>query len=509
MRKLVNGVFRQYYNLRMGRIEGFRTNPHEIQDALFEKLIRTARDTEWGKKYDYKSVKSVEQYRERVPVQQYEVFSPLIRKMMNGERNVLYPGKTQWFAKSSGTTDAKSKYIPVTYDNLRYCHMRSGWDSMTLLYHNYPDLALFADQKNVLMGGSITPWKNFPKSKVGDVSAIMMHHLPGIAHANFAPDFETALMSNLEEKIERMSDLLPGQNVAMVGGVPTWVVVLFRRILEKTGKKNILEVFPNLQVYIHGGVSFKPYREQFNEFIPKEDFIYQEVYNASEGYFGAQDDPNDEGMLLFLDNGIYYEFLPVEEWDKEYPKAISLHEVETEKNYAIVISTNSGLWRYLPGDTVAFTCLAPYRIKVTGRTKQFVNAFGEEVMVENTDVALAKTCRETGAIVNEYTVAPVYFEKGEKGGHQWLIEFERPPIDMSIFTERLDKNLQSINSDYEAKRTSNMALEQLKLNVLPRNTFFNWLRSKGKFGGQNKVPRLANHRGYIDEILAFMAGENV
>ena len=301
-----------------------------------------------------------------------------------------------------------------------------------------------------------------------------------------------------------MSNILPKEDVAMIGGVPTWVVVLFRKILEKTGKENMLEVWPNFQAYMHGGVSFKPYIEQFKQFIPSDEFTYQEIYNASEGYFGAQDDLSKEGMLLFLDNGIYYEFLPADQWNKENPKAIGLEEVEAGVNYAIVITTNSGLWRYLPGDTIMFTSLSPYRIKVTGRTKHFVNAFGEEVMVENTDVALAKTCRQTGTIVNEYTVAPVYFQGGSKGGHQWLIEFEKLPKDMQLFNELLDKNLQQINSDYEAKRTKNMAMEQLQLNVLPKNTFMNWMKSKGKYGGQNKIPRLANHRQYIDEILMFV-----
>ncbi len=508
MRKLINEAFRQYYQLRMGRIDRFREHPHDVQAALFEKLIRTARATEWGKIYGYKSITTPEQYRERVPVQQYEAFSPYINRMILGEQNVLYPGRVRWFSKSSGTTDARSKYIPVTYDNLRYCHIRSCWHSMSMLYDNNPKLNLFGiGRKNLLMGGSITPAEGNPKSKIGDISAIMMKNLPGIAHSNFATDMETALMPDLEAKIERISNIAPKEDVGMIGGVPTWVVVLFRKILEKTGKSNIHEVWPNLQVYMHGGVSFKPYREQFKEFLPKSDFIYQEIYNASEGYFAAQDDPNEEGMLLFLDTGIYYEFLPANEWNKEFPKAVGLHEVELGKNYAIVISTNSGLWRYLPGDTIMFTSTSPYRIKITGRTKQFVNAFGEEVMVENTDAALAKTCRQTGTIVNEYTVAPVYFQDEGKGGHQWLIEFERAPADMRIFNELLDKNLQALNSDYEAKRTGNMALEQLQLNVLPRDTFVNWMRSKGKYGGQNKVPRLANHRQYIDEILMFLGGQ--
>jgi hypothetical protein len=333
---------------------------------------------------------------------------------------------------------------------------------------------------------------------------VMISQMPFFVRPFFTPDFETALMPDFEKKIERMAGICSREDVVMLGGVPTWTVVLFRRILELTGKQNMLEVWPNLQAYIHGGVSFTPYREQFRKFFPSEKVSYQEIYNASEGYFAIQNDFTAKDMLLLLDNGVYYEFLPMEEWHKEYPKAIPLEAVEVGKNYAIVISTNAGLWRYKIGDTVTFTSVLPYKIKITGRTRQFVNAFGEEVMVDNTDRTLSETCKATGAIVLEYTVAPVYFKGSGKGGHEWLVEFERKPADLKYFSQLLDKNLQRINSDYEAKRYRNLALEPLRLRPVPPGTFHKWLKMKGKYGGQHKVPRLSNERSYVDEILTFL-----
>lgn len=316
-------------------------------------------------------------------------------------------------------------------------------------------------------------------------------------------------MPDFEEKIERMARQCSQQDVVMIGGVPTWTVVLFRKILELTGKSNMLEVWPNFQVYIHGGVSFTPYRDQFRQFLPSGQVSYQEIYNASEGYFAIQNDFESGDMLLLLDNGIYYEFIPMDQWHQPAPKAVPLEAVEVGKNYAIVISTNGGLWRYTPGDTVTFTSTFPYKIKITGRTRQFVNAFGEEVMVENTDRALAMTCAQTGAVVLEYTVAPVYFKGPGKGGHEWLVEFEKKPSDMQSFSSLLDQNLQKVNSDYEAKRYHNMALEQLQLRPMPRGTFHQWLKMKGKYGGQHKVPRLSNERKYVEDILEFLDGSAV
>jgi hypothetical protein len=505
MRTLANNIFRFYLHRRLNRIQRFMSHPGIVQQEWLNRLLLSARDTEWGKMHGFAQIRNQADFARAVPVQDYDSLKPFISRMMYGEKDVLWNGQVRYYSKSSGTTSDKSKYIPVTSQNLRLCHIRGTWDTMSFFYNQRPNAKQF-ERRSLLMGGSLFQFEPFPKTIIGDVSAIMIHNMVWAARPFFTPDFETALMANFEEKIERMARICSQQDVVMVGGVPTWTVVLFRRILELTGKDHILEVWPNLQGYIHGGVGFAPYREQFRRFLPSPKVSYQEIYNASEGYFAIQNDFTKDDMLLLLDNGVYYEFLPVGEWNQPHPQAIPLEEVEAGKNYAIVISTNSGLWRYTPGDTVTFTSTAPYKLKITGRTRQFVNVFGEEVVVENTDRALAETCRETGAALAEYTVAPVFFKESAKGGHEWLVEFERPPADIEHFSRLLDQNLQRINSDYEAKRYRNLALGPLRLHSLPAGTFHRWMKKRGKFGGQHKVPRLSNERKYLDEILSF-AGE--
>lgn len=503
MRKLINKAFKTYYSYRMSHIEHFMTHPHEVQESVLKELLNTAQDTEWGKRFGYALIKDPQHFTERVPIQDYDSLKPFITKMMHGERDILWPGQVRWFSKSSGTTSDKSKFIPVSSENLEDCHLKGSWDAMTLFYHQRPDARIF-ECKTLLMAGSISTFEPYPKTKYGDISAIMVSQMPWVARPFFTPDFETALLHDFEEKIERTARLVSQESdMVSIGGVPTWVIVLFRRILELTGKSNMLEVWPDFQAYLHGGVSFLPYQEQFRQFFPSDQVSYQEVYNASEGYFATQNDFHTPDMLLLLDSGVYYEFIPMEDWDKEDKKAIPLSEVELGKNYALVISTNAGLWRYMPGDTVLFTSKYPYKIKITGRTKHFINAFGEEVMVENTDRAIAKTSSITQAIVSNYTVAPVYFQQDGKGGHEWLIEFDRPPADLEEFAELLDQNLQAVNSDYEAKRYGNMALRRLRLHAIPPGTFVEWLKAKGKYSSQVKVPRLANDRSYVDEILNF------
>jgi GH3 auxin-responsive promoter len=511
MRKLANSIFRRFLRQRMSRIRRFMAKPHEVQRALLKSLLLSAGDTEWGRRYNYWSIKLPKQFAKRVPVQDYDSLKPFIERMMYGEKDVLWNGRVEYFSKSSGTTNDKSKFIPVSSQNLRQCHKRGGWDTMSLFYEQRPDARQF-EQRSLVMGGSISRFGPYPKTITGDVSAVMIGQIPFFVRPFCTPDFETALLHDFEEKIERMVRTSSRHDVVMVGGVPTWTVVLFRKILEYTGKSNMLEVWPNLQGYIHGGVSFTPYREQFRQFLPSDSVSYQEIYNASEGYFAIQNDFGSDDLLLLLDNGIYYEFLPMEEWNAGRPRAIPLEEVEVGKNYAIVISTNAGLWRYTPGDTVAFTSVLPYKIKITGRMRQFINVFGEEVMVENTDRALAETCKTTGAVVPEYTVAPIFFKGGGKGGHEWLVEFEREPPGpgnsgqaLAAFSRQLDQNLQRINSDYEAKRYHGMALGPLKLRSVPPGTFHNWMKKRGKFGGQNKVPRLSNERRYVEEVLSFLA----
>jgi hypothetical protein len=504
MRNWVNTAFRWYLHQRYKGIEHFNRHPHKVQERWLMHLLHTARNSIWGQQHDFASLRNASDFASRVPLQDYESLKPFIERMMHGEKDVLWSGQVRWFSKSSGTTNDKSKFIPVSTHNFKKCHSRGSWDSMTLYYHQRPYARQFRD-KVMLMGGSLQQFKPYPKTMIGDVSAIMIQHLPLVTRPFIAPDVETALLADWEEKVERMARYgARERDIVMIAGVPTWTVVLFRRILEITGKQHMLEVWPKFQLYMHGGVSFTPYQPQFRDFFPSDQVDYMEIYNASEGYFAAQDRLDEEGMLLLLNNGIFYEFLPMDQWGAERPLTLSLREVEIGKNYAIVISTNSGLWRYLPGDTITFTSLSPYRIKVTGRTKQFVNAFGEEVMVENTDRALALTCERLRTTVVDYTVAPVYFEGQGRGSHEWLVEFERQPNDLNEFEALLDENLQRINSDYEAKRYKNMALSRLKVRPLPAQTFYKWMRYRGKFGGQHKVPRLANHRQYVEEILEFL-----
>jgi hypothetical protein len=504
MRKFVNRLFKEYYKHRIKRVQKYLESPHEVQHTVWKQLMNTAKNTEWGKQYDFKSLKTQQQFSERIPIQDYESLKPFIERMMHGERDVLWHGEVRWFSKSSGTTSDKSKFIPVSTENLKQCHIRGTWDTMTFFYNQRPDARQF-ECKSLLMGGSLNSFAPHPRTTFGDVSAVMIQHMPWVARPFFTPDFETALMPDFGKKIEKMARVISKEkDLVMIGGVPTWTVVLFRRVLELTGADNLLELWPNLQGYIHGGVSFMPYKKQFQSFLPSDKVSYQEIYNASEGYFAAQNEFSEDGMVLLLENGIYYEFIPMGEWEKEFPKAIPLSEVEVGKTYAIVITTNSGLWRYTPGDTVTFLSTAPYKIKVSGRTKQYVNAFGEEVMVENTDKAIAMTCNEVDALVSDYTVAPIYFKGAGKGGHEWLIEFSKPPRDIIRFNELLDENLQKVNSDYEAKRYKEMALTQLKLHPVPTGTFNDWLKSKGRYTSQSKVPRLSNDRRYIEDILGFL-----
>jgi hypothetical protein len=504
MKKWVNKVFREIYRYRLKRIQEYMQHPERIQQEVLANLLETAKHTEWGKKYHFSRIKTAQEFANAVPIQNYDTLYPYIEKMMHGAEDVLWSGQIKWFSKSSGTTSGRSKYIPVSSENLKECHIKGTWDTMTFFYDERDDARQF-ECKSLLMGGSLSAFPGNPNTIIGDVSAIMIEHMPMVGRPFFTPDFATALLPNFEEKIEKIAQITAKEKeMVMIGGVPTWTLVLFRRILEITGAEHMLEVWPELQGYIHGGVSFGPHRKQFEKMLPGKQVSYQEIYNASEGFFAVQDRFDADDMLLLLDNGVYFEFLPQSEWEKEAPIAVPLEAVELGKIYAIVISTNAGLWRYTPGDTIEFTTKYPFRIKIKGRMTQFVNAFGEEVILANTDSAIAQTCTETNAMVSEYMVAPIYFKGGDKGGHEWLIEFEKQPPNLHQFNELLDKNLQKINSDYEAKRYKSMALEQLRMHPVPAGTFHEWLRSKGKFGGQNKVPRLSNDRKYIEEVLGFL-----
>ena len=485
---------------RMHQIDLFVQYPHDVQFEWFRRLMNAARDTEWGKKYGYQSITRLDQYRERVPVSNYDAIQPWIERLRKGEQNLLWPEEIRWFAKSSGTTGSKSKFIPVSEDALEECHFKGGKDVLTLYCTNFPETQMFSG-KGLTLGGShqISEYDN--EAYYGDLSAILIQNAPFWAQFIRTPNLTIALMDEWESKIGQMAEATAAENVTTISGVPSWTLVLLRKILEVTGKKNLLEVWPNLELFIHGGVSFLPYKEQFFNLIPSKGMRYLETYNASEGFFGIQDQPDSDDMLLMLDYGVFYEFLPMDEVGKEFPRALSLDEVKLNTNYALVISTNAGLWRYLIGDTICFTCLSPYRIKISGRTKSFINTFGEELMVDNTDRALEIACNKTASIISDYTVAPRFLEDKSSALHEWIVEFEKAPENPEYFTEVLDNALKSLNSDYEAKRYHNLILKEPRIHFAPAGSFYQWLKMKGKLGGQHKVPRLSNDRKLVDELL--------
>ncbi len=497
---ILNSILSWLMKKRIHQIELFMKYPHEVQHDWFLRLVDTARNTEWGQAFDYKSIRKLEDYKNRVPVQNYESTKPFIDRLMKGEQNILWPSDIKWFAKSSGTTAGKSKFIPVSTEAMEECHFKGGKDLLSLYCNNNPETQIFSG-KALSLGGSHQLNIGSNDSFYGDISAILMQNLPFWVQMIRTPELSIALMDRWEEKIDKMVEATIKENVTSLSGVPTWTIVLAKQVLQVTGKKDLLEVWPNLELFIHGAVSFTPYSDQFRELIPSTNFNYVETYNASEGFFGIQDRLGMDDMLLMLDYGVFYEFMPMEEYGKEDPKTIQLDEVELHRNYAIVITTNAGLWRYLIGDTVRFTSKHPYRIRITGRTKLFINAFGEEVIIENTDEAIRIASEKTDSLVKDYTVAPVYFSNGENGAHEWLIEFERSPVSLEYFTDVLDNALKSLNSDYEAKRYKDMALRLPIVRKLPEHSFFEWLKSKGKLGGQYKVPRLNNDRELVEEIL--------
>jgi hypothetical protein len=498
--KLLSPAISRLARLRLGRIEEWINNPIAVQREVLQHLVTSAQYTEFGRKYNFSKTFSIRDFKQAVPIHEYDDLKPYIQRIMNGEQNILWNTPITWFAKSSGTTSDKSKFIPVSEESLQDCHYKGAKDVLTMYYNFNPDSDLLTG-KGLVIGGSHTISQMDLNNDVhyGDLSAVLLQNSPFWGHWIRTPELSIALLDEWENKIERLAMNTIAENVTSISGVPTWTLVLIRRILEITGKRSLSEVWPSLELYIHGGVSFTPYREQFRKLIGK-DIHYLDMYNASEGFFAAQGNPHDDGMLLFLDHGIFMEFMPVEEYGKSNPETIGLADVEVGQQYALVINTNGGLWRYLLGDTIQFTSRDPYRIKVSGRLKHFINAFGEEVIVDNADKAIAIACQKTAAIVNDYTAAPVYFGDTGNGAHEWLVEFEKEPADMAVFTAELDKALQSINSDYEAKRHKNIALGMPVLRSLEKGVFTAWLKSKGKLGGQHKVPRLSNDRKHIEEI---------
>lgn len=497
--KLLSPAISSLARLRSWRIDAWKTNPVDAQREVLQDLVTAAQYTELGRRYHFDRLFSVKSFKEAVPIHEYEDLKPYIERIMQGEQGLLWNTPIYWFAKSSGTTSDKSKFIPVSEESLHDGHYRASKDVLSLYYLRRPDSDLLTG-KGLIIGGSHTINPLNDEAQYGDLSAVLLQNSPFWGHWLRTPHLEIALMDEWESKIEKLAESTIKENVTSLSGVPTWTLVLFKRILQLTGCKTIAEVWPSLELYMHGGVSFTPYRDQFASIIGRE-IQYLDMYNASEGFFAAQDDPAEPGMLLFTDHGVFMEFMPVEEYGSASPRTIGLNDVEIGRHYAPVISTNAGLWRYLLGDTIEFTTLRPFRVKVSGRLKHFINAFGEEVIVDNTDRALAEACQQTGAIVNDYTAAPVYFNEKMQGAHEWLIEFEKAPSDLAVFTTVLDKALQQINSDYEAKRYRDLALQLPQIQLLAQGTFSRWLRQKGKLGGQHKVPRLSNDRKLVEEIL--------
>ncbi len=497
---ILNTLIKHFLSKRIKKIEHFKKHPHDVQQECFYKLIRAGRETEWGRRYDYRTIATPAQFKKRVPVNDYDSLKPYINRVMKGEKKLLWNTPIHWFAKSSGTTSDRSKYIPISKESLHDCHFKGGKDMLALYCNNFQKTKIF-NGKSLAMGGSrqITKEKNY-SYHIGDLSAIIIQNLPVWAEYIRAPGKKLALHDKWEEKIENMARETLTDNITSLSGVPSWTLLLLKRLLSISDKDRIKDIWPNLEVFFHGGVNFAPYREQYNQLFP-EGMNYFETYNASEGFFAIQDRKNSDEMLLLLDYGIYYEFMPLDQLDEENPVTLGLDQVEIHANYALIISTNGGLWRYVIGDTIQFTSLNPYRVQVTGRTKNFINAVGEEVIIDNAENALSKAAAKTGAIITEYTAAPVYFSKDKNAAHEWLIEFESEPVNFNDFVDELDKTLKSLNSDYEAKRYQDMVLREPIVKPVPEKTFYKWMKQRGKLGGQNKVPRLANHRKYIEEIL--------
>lgn len=498
----ITPIIKPLFALRRNVLDRYATQAEQLQMQVLRRLTHKAEATEWGREHGFASVRTYEDFASSGAINTYEDLKHAIDRMRQGETNVLWPGLVRWYAKSSGTTNDKSKFIPVSRDGLKDTHYAGGRDAVVWYLRNNPQSRIF-DGKALILGGSHAPNYNRKNSLVGDLSAILIENINPLVNLVRVPGKEIALLSDFEVKRDKIAREAIGQNVTNLSGVPSWMLSVMNRVLEITGKDHLTEVWPNLEVFFHGGVAFTPYREQYRQLIPSDKMHYMETYNASEGFFGLQDDPTDPAMSLMLDYGVFYEFIPMDEIESPAPKVVPLWGVETGKNYAMVISTSSGLWRYMIGDTVRFTSRDPYKFVITGRTKFFINAFGEELIVDNAEVGLAEACRRTGAQVLEYTAAPVFMDGAGKCRHQWLVEFAKAPADTAEFARILDETLQQVNSDYEAKRYKDITLQPLELLVARKGLFHDWLASKGKLGGQHKIPRLSNNRVHIEEMLVF------
>ncbi|WP_455062339.1 GH3 auxin-responsive promoter family protein [Prevotella fusca] len=498
---LTNIVNKLYFQPRRKELERYVTDGETIQREVMEYLVERAKDTEYGRKHLFSTIKSYEDFVQNIPVNTYEELKSDINRMRHGERDVLWPGVVRWYAKSSGTTNDKSKFIPVSHEGLQTIHYQGGKDVIAYYLSNHPESRLF-NGKGLILGGSHSPNYNLYNSLVGDLSAILIENINPLVNLCRVPKKETALLSDFEVKRDRIAQETLKQNITNISGVPSWMLSVLVRVMELSGKQHLEEVWPNLEVFFHGGIPFTPYREQYEQLITKQGMNYMETYNASEGFFGIQDDPTDSSMSLMLDYGVFYEFLPMDEFESERPNIVPLSGVEIGRNYAMLISTACGLWRYEIGDTVQFTSTNPYKFIITGRTKYFINAFGEELIMDNAEKGLEAACKATGAQISDYTAAPMYMDAKAKCRHQWLIEFAKEPSSLEKFATVLDAKLQEINSDYEAKRFHDITLQPLEIIVARKELFNDWLKTKGKLGGQHKIPRLSNSRTNLEELLS-------
>jgi len=497
---IVPSIIKWFNTKRLNQIELFKRYPFETQQETLFRLLSHSSQTEWGRAHGYSSIETVKQYQENVPLQNYEDLIPYVERLREGEKNILWPGEVKWFAKSSGTTSTKSKFIPISRESLEDTHYRGAKDCLAIYASLNPETGLYKG-KGLTLGGSHQVSNFSNNSLYGDLSAILIDNAPVWSELIRTPKAKVALIEDFEEKMKQITETTVNMNITSISGVPSWFLVLIRYILKTTGKQNLHEIWPDLEVFFHGGISFTPYREQYKRLLPDPKMKYMETYNASEGFFGIQDDPSDSSMLLMLDYGVYYEFIPSEEINSDNPHVLTIGEVRKNVNYAIVITTDGGLWRYIIGDTIVFTDLYPHKFRISGRTKHFINAFGEEVIIDNAEKALENACLRTGAHILEYTAGPVYMGNDSKGAHEWVIEFDKQPDDPDHFIEILDTTLKSVNSDYEAKRYKNLTLEKPLLRVVPRGTFYKWFKEKDKLGGQNKMPRLSNNREFVEAIL--------
>ena len=496
---LINSIASWFLKKRMHQIELFIKYPNEVQQDVLNGLIDSAKDTFIGKKFDFSSINCYKDFSEKVPVFSYEEFSDKIELARKGENNIFWSSKIKWFAKSSGTTNAKSKFIPVSDESLQDCHYAAGKDLLCMYFNNNPNSQLFTG-KSLRLGGSKSPYEK-NGTFYGDLSAILIDNMPFWAEFSSTPSNRISLMEDWDKKIDKIISESLNENVTSLAGVPSWMLVLLNRILEKSEEKYISDLWPNLEVYFHGGVSFKPYLNQYMDIINKESMQFYEIYNASEGFFAIQYENNSNELLLMLDYGIFYEFIPMKVYGTKNEKIIPLYEVEKDVNYAILITTNAGLWRYKIGDTVKFTSTSPYKIIITGRTKHYINVFGEEVIIENTDNVINKLSSKYDLQIIDYTVAPVFMNKNKKGAHQWFIEFKKPPSKKINLSEIIDCELRQENSDYDAKRFNSFTLKKPEVIISKKGVFLKWLEINNKLGGQNKVPRLSNERKFIESLM--------